>query len=72
MRVWANPWDVFHRARRLEVVTVAGLLWIYFVVCFGCGGIFSRFFSRFIYFKRTRPTSSCKYEATLPHVPLPY
>ena len=32
-------------ARRLEVVAVAGLLWI--VVCFGCGGIscFFLFFS---------------------------
>ena len=27
-------------ARSLEVVAVAGLLWIYFVVCLGCGGIF--------------------------------
>ena len=35
-------------ARRLEVVAVAGLLWIYFVVCFGRGGIFFVFF--FVFF----------------------
>ena len=38
-------------ARRLEVVAVAGLLWIYFVVCF-------------------LVSAYCKYETTLPHVPL--
>ena len=32
VRVWANEWDVFHCTP--EVVAVAGLLWIYFVVCF--------------------------------------
>ena len=43
-RVWANAWDVFclppsrgGRGRRAAVD---------FVVCFGCGGIFSRFFFR--------------------------
>ena len=36
-------------APRLEVVAVAGLLWINFVVCFGCGGIF-RVFIFFVYF----------------------
>ena len=36
-------------ARRLDVVAVAGLLWIYSVVCFGCGGIFRFFF--FIFFR---------------------
>ena len=30
--------------RRIEVVAVVGLLRIYFVVCFGCGGTFSCFF----------------------------
>ena len=49
-------------ARRLEVVAVAGLLWIYFVVCFGCGGIFPFFFFVFFSsnFERTRPTASMR------------
>ena len=34
-------------ARRLEVVAVAGLPWISW--CFGCGGIFSRFFFAFFF-----------------------
>ena len=48
-------------ARRLEVVAGAGLLWIYFVVCF-----FSVvrwdfvFFYRFLCFERTRPTASTR------------
>ena len=37
----------FFTARRLEAVAVAGLLWIFFVVCFGCGGIFRVFFRFF-------------------------
>ena len=54
-------------ARRLEVVAVAGLLWIYFVVCFLVSGGISFFFS----FSLLRMhTAYCKYEATLPHVPL--
>ena len=40
-------------ARRLEVVAVAGLLWVYFVVCFLVSGGIS-FFFRFPYFERTR------------------
>ena len=53
---------------RLELVAVvAGLLWIYFVVCF-----FSVWWD-FVFFSfsllRTH-TAYCKYEATLPHVPL--
>ena len=56
-------------ARRLEVVAVAGLLWIYFVVCFfSVWWDFVFFFSVF-FFLRTH-TAYCKYEATLPHVPL--
>ena len=47
-------------ARRLEVVAVAGLLWIYFVVCFLVFGGISCFFFRFLYFERTRPTSSTR------------
>ena len=38
-------------ARRLEMVAVAGLLWI-FVVCFGCGGI--------SFFERTLPAASMR------------
>ena len=55
-------------ARRLEVVAVAGLLWIYFVVV----SFFSVWWD-FVFFSfsllRTH-TAYCKYEATLPHVPL--
>ena len=55
-------------ARRLEVVAVAGLLWIYCVVCF-----FSVWWD-FVFLKSfsvlLTHTAYCKYEATLPHVPL--
>ena len=51
-------------ARRLEVVAVNGLLWIWWR--FGCGGI--SFFSPRFFYKRTRPAA--KYEAALPHLPL--
>ena len=55
-------------ARRLEVIAVAGLLWIYFVVCiFSVRWDFVFFFSFSLF--RTH-TAYCKYEATLPHVPL--
>ena len=43
-------------ARRVEVVAVAGLLWI--SCCVGCGGI-SCFF-RFFLFERTRPAASMR------------
>ena len=46
--------------RRLEVVAVAGLLWISWCV-FGCGNIC--FFLRMY-------TDSCRYEAALTHLPL--
>ena len=46
-------------ARRLEVVAVAGLLWIYFVVCFLVSGGISFFFF-FLYFERTRPTANTR------------
>ena len=54
-------------ARRLEVVAVAGLLWIYVVVFF-----FSvRWDFVFISFCLVRThTAYYKYKATLPHVPL--
>ena len=46
--------------RRLEVVAVAGLLWIYFVVClFSVCWDFVCFF-RSLYFERTRPTTSTR------------
>ena len=48
-------------ARRLEVVAVAWLLWISWCVL-GAAGF--RFF-----FLRTH-TACCKYEATMPHLPL--
>ena len=51
-------------ARRLEVIAVAGLLWMSWCV-FGAAGC--RFFSFF--FLRTH-TACCKYEAALPHIPL--
>ena len=54
-------------AHRLEVVAVAGLLWISYV--FWVGRIFSCFFSDFFFFLRTH-TACCKYEAALPHFPL--
>ena len=45
-------------ARRLEVVTVAGLLWIRGV--FGGGGIFLCFVCRFFLSERTRPAASMR------------
>ena len=57
VRVWANAWTCFV-ARRLEVVVVAGLLWIYFVVCFECGGL--SFF--FLFHLLQTHTACCKYE----------
>ena len=47
-------------ARRLEVVAVAGLLCIYFVVCLFSGLVGFRFFFRFLSFERTRPTASTR------------
>ena len=52
-------------ACRLELVAVAGRLWISW--CVSVGRIFFVLFSFF--FLRTN-TAYCKYEATLPHVPL--
>ena len=45
---------------RLKVVAVAGLRWIYFVVCFFSVWWDFVFFFRFLYFERTRPTASTK------------
>ena len=56
-------------ARRLEVVAVAGLLWIYFVVYFF--SVWWDFLFLFFSFSLLRThTAYCKYKATLPHVPL--
>ena len=46
-------------ARRLEVVSVAVLMWIYFVVCSEWWD-FVFFFFRFLYFERTRPAASMR------------
>ena len=52
--------------RCLEVVAVAGLLWIPW--CVSGGADFFVIFFRF-FFVRTH-TACCKYEAALPHLPL--
>ena len=51
-------------ARRLDVVAVAGLLWIPWCVLGAAG-----FFCFFCFILRTH-TACCKYEAALPHLPL--
>ena len=57
-------------ARRLEVVAVAGLLWISWCVLGGAD--FSFFcFAFFFFFERKRPGAST-YEAASPHLPLYY
>ena len=55
-------------ARRLELVAVAGLLWISWCVLGSAGFLFIHF-SRFCFLLRTH-TACCKYEAALLHVPL--
>ena len=56
-------------ACRLEVVAVAGLMWISGCV-FGCVKISCFcFFDLFFFFERIRPAAST-YEAALPHLPL--
>ena len=52
-------------ARRLEVVAVAGLLWVSWCVL-GEADLCVFFFLRF-FFLRTH-TAYCKYEAALPHL----
>ena len=54
-------------ARHLEVVAVAGLLWLSWCVFLG-GVDFLELFFRF-FFLRTH-AAYCKYGATLPHLPL--
>ena len=53
-------------ARRLEVVAVAGLLWISWCVL---GRAFFRVFF-FDFFPPRTHTACCKYGAALPHLPL--
>ena len=65
VRVWATAWDVFRRP--LSRVRRGGRAAVDFVVCPGCGVFFSFFFS-FLFLRMH--TAYCKYEATLPHVPL--
>ena len=59
VRVWAAAWDVFRRApSRFGRGCWAA---VDFVVCFGCGGIFSCFFPPiFVFFERTRPAASMR------------
>ena len=54
-------------ARRLELVAVAERLWISWCVL-GGADFFSFFFVLFLLLRKH--TAYCKYEATLPHVPL--
>ena len=54
-------------ARRLELVAVAGLLWLSWCVLGGAD--FFGFLFFIFYFVRTH-TAWCKYEAALPHLPL--
>ena len=53
-------------ARRVEMVAVAGLLWISW--CVSVRRDFFVFFFRFVFFERNM--ACCKYEAALPHLPL--
>ena len=53
-------------ARGLEVVAVAGLLWISWCVLGGAG--FRVFLSFF--FSSNAHAACCKYEAALPHLPI--
>ena len=63
VRVWATAWDVFRRAPsrvgRDRRVAVRGVYWV--------GRIF---FVLFLFLFLRTHTACCKYEATLPHVPL--
>ena len=52
-------------ARRLEVVAVAGLLWFSWCVSVRCDFVFL-FPCLFL----RKHTACCKYDATLPHLPL--
>ena len=56
-------------ARRLEVVAVAGMLWISWCVLGGADFFVFCFFFVFFFLLRTH-TAYCKYEAALPHLSL--
>ena len=56
-------------ARRLELVAVTGLLWTPWCVFGGAGFFFVLFFLTILFLLRTH-TACCKYEVTLPHLPL--
>ena len=51
----------------LEVVAVAGLMWVSWCV-FGGAGFFCVFFPFFLFFERTRPAASMR--TALPHLPI--
>ena len=55
-------------ARNHELVVVAGLLWISW--CVSGGADFFSVFCFFDFFFLRTHTVCCKYEATLPHLPL--
>ena len=58
-RVWANAWDVLHRAS--SRVARGRRAAVDFVVCFGWGRFFRVFFSSFFFFfERTRPAASMR------------
>ena len=67
-REYGLPSGTCFTARRLEVVAVAGLMWIYSVVCFF--SVWWDFVSFFSFSLLRTHTAYCKYAATLPHVPL--
>ena len=56
-------------ARRIEVVAVAGMLWISWCVLGAAGFIRAFFFCRF-FFSSNAHGLLRKYEAALPHLPL--
>ena len=57
--------------RRLEIVAVAGLLWISWCVL-DAEVYFCVFFFRFVFFFERTHSTCCKYESPLPHIPLYY
>ena len=66
-RDYELPREMCFVARGLEVVAVAGLLWVSW--CVLGGDNFFVFFLLDFFFPRTH-TACCKHEAALPHLPL--
>ena len=62
------PSETCFTARRFEMVAVAGLLWLYFVAC--VFSVWWDFVFLFSFSSLRTHTAYCKYEVTLPHVPL--